>query len=1368
MTTKIRISLDYSQVGMESSKLIQKSKILKEEGEEGEQTENQSYVISLQDEIEQEGEEEENEYITQKSLQKQFSNLNLSEQSMISSVGSLMNSKVRNKFLNKSHQVQEERPLIKRRLVKGNTQILDNGIKKIKKVVNILKFKSVFGKVKVKIALRDKKNKLLDKEIEEYQRLNKILDQEEIDITDSDNANVLIDLLHSSHKSNREKNFMKNYIQQIPFFLKFQNQFLSRQETVEKLISHLNHKYYQQRTILMNRGDPGKNFYIILKGGCTVLIPKQKKQDEIQARKDWKPKLLNTQFFKRVLENLYRVKIVSADRIEQHLFYLYGNFSSAEIGADGYFNQLDKSKQDPKLAKKMQNFKKMALNIGHVSELFNSKKSKKLAFQFLLCPDIKPVQFEKMEYHEFLEKKFPDMMRILEYKSGDSFGEIALLTDGTRQATIVLREDTHFMVLNKTAFRALIGTYNMIIFQENLAFYKQFSFFKLLPESVLNEITKSTISKIFYRNQYIYKEGGDNKYIYFIRYGEVEIKRKMKGESQDQNQVQIQEIDQEFKKINNFKRNKKAQLLAISKLGQNQFFGEKQGEKREEYVQVFSSEIECFLLDKQILYKYLEHYKLLDEFLQFQEQKNNWQEKQEKEVNLIKMNKVNFTDTGQNLEFNQNLKNWGENYHQNLNEKNIKQENNINNNNKLGPFYFQGDKNNNMNDFQNIENYGDEGEKNLGERKSQNQNLNETKDVIFYYNQRKQQQKELQEQIQQKQIKIQELQQQQQQLSSGIQDRKISSNFEQSVKLYQCGKNFQNQSNSNQNNDKISRNNERIQEQVEQIKNMQLSNQKQDKSKTQFSNMDLSKSKERKMPVLDKIQQESQNSQIIEYKQFSKNSIQRQMSKKSQNFGISQFDSKKFNSIQKEQVNFQSAKKNLNIQFQKYSQNSQELVPLSHRTYQEKKGSENLEDVKNSIKFNKNSQKENENLEIQNFENIENYNQNNENGQIENELNFSKKKEKKMGFNCRSDTKLNPLIINPSQSQKLLKSQHFINLGSGHFSKNYYLSEKNTKTCINFNNGNSINKLNFSESVQNWKNQDQICEKNCQDEELQSFLMNEISVYKKNLKEQNQNQNQSQNQNQNQNQYQQNRQLEKFSLKNFGRQVRGGRILKEQKFGNQNLRKIRNYHKKFLEEIQSERKCQSQTFLKQHSSFQDFKLQGQQKQNQNQNDSQIFENNGLAVKSKDNFGKKEIYEKKQKWKNYQIQNQLVQEREKINENNKINNYYSEFIEKSQDIKQKKCNNNLYNCRNNDKNNSSSNNHRIGNQEGQSIFIEQKQKYDNYYSNKSGIGEIKQKKERNQSQLQELQKNREIINQNESKIEEQKSYLNRNLLFQNGN
>jgi CRP-like cAMP-binding protein len=46
------------------------------------------------------------------------------------------------------------------------------------------------------------------------------------------------------------------------------------------------------------------------------------------------------------------------------------------------------------------------------------------------------------------------------FKQGDAFGEIALITNQKRTATIVCKEDCHLLALNKSAYNEILSKFN--------------------------------------------------------------------------------------------------------------------------------------------------------------------------------------------------------------------------------------------------------------------------------------------------------------------------------------------------------------------------------------------------------------------------------------------------------------------------------------------------------------------------------------------------------------------------------------------------------------------------------------------------------------------------------------------------------------------------------------------------------------------------------------------------------------------------------------------------------------------------------------------------------------------------------------------
>ena len=76
---------------------------------------------------------------------------------------------------------------------------------------------------------------------------------------------------------------------------------------------------------------------------------------------------------------------------------------------------------------------------------------------------------------------------IKELRSGDSFGELALISNKSQASTIVCKEDCHFAYLEKAGFEAVLMELEKKKLNEGLSFLSKISTFSnLRPKSLMN------------------------------------------------------------------------------------------------------------------------------------------------------------------------------------------------------------------------------------------------------------------------------------------------------------------------------------------------------------------------------------------------------------------------------------------------------------------------------------------------------------------------------------------------------------------------------------------------------------------------------------------------------------------------------------------------------------------------------------------------------------------------------------------------------------------------------------------------------------------------------------------------------------------
>ncbi|KRW99267.1 Cyclic nucleotide-binding protein [Pseudocohnilembus persalinus] len=121
-------------------------------------------------------------------------------------------------------------------------------------------------------------------------------------------------------------------------------------------------------------------------------------------------------------------------------------------------------------------------------------------------------------------KKFKGYQHVWTYLPGQNFGELALVHNEKRTATMVCQEDSCVMVLSREGFDSIIkSVYYKTVFKR-YQFFEQFDFFKGIQRSILESFLHGLDSKLCKQNYIFYTDGQQlNNKIYFIKSGEIEI-----------------------------------------------------------------------------------------------------------------------------------------------------------------------------------------------------------------------------------------------------------------------------------------------------------------------------------------------------------------------------------------------------------------------------------------------------------------------------------------------------------------------------------------------------------------------------------------------------------------------------------------------------------------------------------------------------------------------------------------------------------------------------------------------------------------------------------------------------------------------------
>ncbi|KAK3097128.1 hypothetical protein FSP39_006620 [Pinctada imbricata] len=114
--------------------------------------------------------------------------------------------------------------------------------------------------------------------------------------------------------------------------------------------------------------------------------------------------------------------------------------------------------------------------------------------------------------------------------SGKAFGELAILYNCTRTASVKALTDLTIWVLDRRVFQAIMMKTGLQRQQENISFLKSVPLLKDLPTEKLAKIADCLEVDFFHDNEYIIREGGRGDNFFIINKGEVRVTQKVSND----------------------------------------------------------------------------------------------------------------------------------------------------------------------------------------------------------------------------------------------------------------------------------------------------------------------------------------------------------------------------------------------------------------------------------------------------------------------------------------------------------------------------------------------------------------------------------------------------------------------------------------------------------------------------------------------------------------------------------------------------------------------------------------------------------------------------------------------------------------------
>ncbi len=278
---------------------------------------------------------------------------------------------------------------------------------------------------------------------------------------------------------------------------------------LKKISYNLECEEYYKNTFVMKVGEEGKDFYVILSGTVSVLVPKV--ISIIMTEKQYLKHLKKLHYYKEkhLLERTYFNNCL-----------LYPNIKLDQITKE------DIKKKKKKKHKEEEDYH----NNIYINNNNEEEEEKYLDFEsedFTLEKYISEINASdiKEEKYESIEVKIVGYYKVIDLNQGSSFGEIALINENQqRTASIFVKEESIFGILSTESYKKSLKSIQEINKKKDIEFIFKTKLFNdmsiyFFTQNYWNYFTHTKM--VF--GDVLFNQNDERKEIYFIQDGEFKL-----------------------------------------------------------------------------------------------------------------------------------------------------------------------------------------------------------------------------------------------------------------------------------------------------------------------------------------------------------------------------------------------------------------------------------------------------------------------------------------------------------------------------------------------------------------------------------------------------------------------------------------------------------------------------------------------------------------------------------------------------------------------------------------------------------------------------------------------------------------------------
>jgi CRP-like cAMP-binding protein len=300
-----------------------------------------------------------------------------------------------------------------------------------------------------------------------------------------------------------------------------------RDKNYPEIVSWLKLEKMACDQVVFNINDEGKHFYVIISGIVSVLIPNKKKFDNIK-----KLTIEVNQFLKFKPKTFKNKNTLEKNSHNESVLATQSDWDPEGEGEESIEMKDHNENNEDLIRQTINRAQSNASFHSNTKSRMNDENRSSAGSRINIdsSEGLNPVQ--RLEIWE----SEPDFICVAKITSGDSFGELALLDDKPRSATIQWYSDWVFATMEREDYNKTLKRIENRNINKIVDFFQDLPYFSTYGKNALQRI-RFLFNRFKLKGKHVvFKEGDPSDYVYIVISGDFELIKKVK-------QVETKEIN---------------------------------------------------------------------------------------------------------------------------------------------------------------------------------------------------------------------------------------------------------------------------------------------------------------------------------------------------------------------------------------------------------------------------------------------------------------------------------------------------------------------------------------------------------------------------------------------------------------------------------------------------------------------------------------------------------------------------------------------------------------------------------------------------------------------------------------------------------